>query len=154
MRLARLLPRLFDNVNRVVYVFGPALKETALLDVTPTLLTSTPIKLAQEADHVATRVLTQAGHMKSISQMPVIVVPAHFDRPSPPSPDSPSLRWSVAIRTFITNDFMTGIPAEPGQHIPEKVIEDMVSAIQKEVPLISRVMYDLTAKPPGTTEWE
>ena len=34
-----------------------------------------------------------------------------------------------------------------------QVVQEMVEAIQK-VPGISRVMYDLTAKPPGTTEWE
>jgi len=92
--------------------------------------------------------------MKTLSQMPIIIVPVHFDRPTPPTSEHPSLLWSVVIRTFITNDFMTGIPAVPGEHIPEKVVYDMVNAIKKEVPLISRVMYDLTAKPPGTTEWE
>lgn len=34
-----------------------------------------------------------------------------------------------------------------------QVLEQMVSAVL-EVPGISRVLYDLTAKPPGTTEWE
>jgi GMP synthase (glutamine-hydrolysing) len=34
-----------------------------------------------------------------------------------------------------------------------QVLEQMVSHIMT-VPGISRVMYDLTAKPPGTTEWE
>ena len=34
-----------------------------------------------------------------------------------------------------------------------QVLEDMVSAVS-DISGISRVMYDLTAKPPGTTEWE
>ena len=34
-----------------------------------------------------------------------------------------------------------------------QVIESMVEVI-REVPGISRVMYDLSSKPPGTTEWE
>ena len=34
-----------------------------------------------------------------------------------------------------------------------QVLFDMVAKIQK-VPGISRVVYDLTSKPPGTTEWE
>jgi GMP synthase (glutamine-hydrolysing) len=49
---------------------------------------------------------------------------------------------------------MTGVPAIPGKHIPEVALETMVSRIQLEVPGISKVAYDLTAKPPGTTEWE
>ena len=46
-----------------------------------------------------------------------------------------------------------GKPAVPGKDIPLKVLVDMVSKIQK-VKGISRVVYDLTSKPPGTTEWE
>jgi GMP synthase (glutamine-hydrolysing) len=34
-----------------------------------------------------------------------------------------------------------------------QVLDKMVEAIS-EIQGISRVMYDLTAKPPGTTEWE
>jgi GMP synthase (glutamine-hydrolysing) len=51
--------------------------------------------------------------------MPVILVPLHFDRD--PTSHLPSCQRSVVIRTFITNDFMTGIPAEPGKHIKTEV---------------------------------
>lgn len=108
--------------------------------------------------------------------MPIILTPLHFDRD--PLQKQPSCRRSVVIRTFITSDFMTGIPATPGNHIPEEVppppppllgsslwvtltlpslcsqvVLKMVNEIKK-IPGISRVMYDLTSKPPGTTEWE
>ncbi|XP_039598704.1 GMP synthase [glutamine-hydrolyzing]-like [Polypterus senegalus] len=83
--------------------------------------------------------------------MPVILTPLHFDRD--PLQKQPSCRRSVVIRTFITSDFMTGIPATPGNQIPEEVLLKMVNEIMK-IPGISRVMYDLTSKPPGTTEWE
>jgi len=48
---------------------------------------------------------------------------------------------------------MTGIPATPGKQIPIEVLTEMVASL-KEVQGISRVLYDLTSKPPGTTEWE
>ena len=51
--------------------------------------------------------------------MPVVLIPIHFDRD--PSKQLPSCQRSVVIRTFITNDFMTGIPATPGKHISVKV---------------------------------
>lgn len=50
--------------------------------------------------------------MKGISQMPVVLVPLHFDRD--PVDRKPSAQRSVVIRPFITNDFMTGVPVIPG----------------------------------------
>ncbi|KAG9494175.1 hypothetical protein GDO78_001821 [Eleutherodactylus coqui] len=93
----------------------------------------------------------QVGYANKISQMPVILTPLHFDRD--PLQKQPSCQRSVVIRTFITSDFMTGIAATPGNEIPEEVVLKMVTEIKK-IPGISRVMYDLTSKPPGTTEWE
>ena len=57
--------------------------------------------------------------MKCVSQMPIVLVPLHFDRD--PRMRLPSCQRSIVIRTFVTNDFMTGIPATPGKEIPEKV---------------------------------
>eukprot|EP00049_Salpingoeca_infusionum_P022458 m.6878 g.6878 ORF g.6878 m.6878 type:complete len:66 (-) comp5201_c0_seq1:135-332(-) len=37
--------------------------------------------------------------------------------------------------------------------MPEDVLDEMVKEVSK-VEGVARVMYDLTAKPPGTTEWE
>jgi GMP synthase (glutamine-hydrolysing) len=37
--------------------------------------------------------------------------------------------------------------------LPEAVLNSMVKQIQG-LEGVSRVMFDLTAKPPGTTEWE
>lgn len=43
----------------------------------------------------------------------------------------------------------------PGtEHMPDVVLEKIVGRILAEVPGISRVLYDLTPKPPGTTEFE
>ena len=61
---------------------------------------------------------------------------------------------SIALRTFITKDFMTGVPAIPGRDIPVEVVDSIVQTILSEVPGIARVCYDLTSKPPATTEWE
>jgi GMP synthase (glutamine-hydrolysing) len=54
---------------------------------------------------------------------------------------------------FIAQDFMTGVPAVPGTDLNLDVLYKMVSEI-RSVSGISRVLYDLTPKPPGTTEWE
>ncbi|KAI6232931.1 Glutamine amidotransferase [Aphelenchoides fujianensis] len=59
-----------------------------------------------------------------------------------------------SFRPFITNDFMTGRNALPKRDIPEHVLDRIVQRITTEVCFISRVLIDLTSKPPGTTEWE
>uniref|UniRef100_A0A8C4SEK1 GMP synthase [glutamine-hydrolyzing] n=1 Tax=Erpetoichthys calabaricus TaxID=27687 RepID=A0A8C4SEK1_ERPCA len=150
MFLARLIPRMCHTINRVVYVFGPQVKEPPT-DITPTFLTTGVLSTLRQADYVSHTILRESGYSSKISQMPVILTPLHFDRD--PLQKQPSCRRSVVIRTFITSDFMTGIPATPGNQIPEEVLLKMVNEIMK-IPGISRVMYDLTSKPPGTTEWE
>ncbi|KAL5013508.1 hypothetical protein ScPMuIL_007778 [Solemya velum] len=148
--LAKIIPRVCHNVNRVAYIVGGEVK-CPVEDVTPTFLTEGVLSTLRQADHMANKVLQESGYIQKISQMPVILLPIHFDRDA--MSHQPSCQRSVVIRTFITNDFMTGIPATPGKHLPIKVVDNMVDAILT-VPGISRVMYDLTSKPPGTTEWE
>uniref|UniRef100_A0A673UA34 GMP synthase (glutamine-hydrolyzing) n=1 Tax=Suricata suricatta TaxID=37032 RepID=A0A673UA34_SURSU len=117
--LARLIPRMCHNINRVVYVFGPPVKEPPT-DVTPTFLTTGVLSTLRQADFEAHNILRESGYAGKISQMPVILTPLHFDRD--PLQKQPSCQRSVVIRTFITSDFMTGIPATPGNEIPVEVI--------------------------------
>ncbi|CAN7984753.1 unnamed protein product [Ixodes hexagonus] len=150
MRLAKLIPKICHNINRVVYVFGGPV-QFPVQDVTPTYLTPLVLSTLRQCDHLAQQVLRASGHQASLSQMPVILLPLHLDRDVVSR--QPSCQHCVVIRTFITQDFMTGVPATPNKHLPLEVIKKMVSEIQT-VSGISRVMYDLTPKPPGTTEWE
>ena len=63
--------------------------------------------------------LKEAGALRCLSQMPVVLIPIHFDRPV--TGNTPSCQRSVVIRTFLTSDFMTGVPAQPGKQLPQKV---------------------------------
>lgn len=69
--------------------------------------------------------------------MPVILTPLHFDRD--PLQKQPSCQRSVVIRTFITSDFMTGIPATPGNEIPVEVTYIFFSCTF----LISHTFYNM-----------
>ncbi|CAD5119709.1 DgyrCDS8299 [Dimorphilus gyrociliatus] len=147
---AQIIPRICRNVNRVVYAFGQKITEP-VTEITHTMLSKRVIETLREADSVATHALKESGEMKSIAQMPIVLIPIHFDRI--PGSNIPSAQWSIVLRPFLTNDFMTGVAAVPGRQIKESTVKKMVEAV-KQVPGISRVLFDLTSKPPGTTEWE
>ncbi|XP_065060738.1 GMP synthase [glutamine-hydrolyzing]-like isoform X2 [Rhopilema esculentum] len=150
MVYAKIIPKLCFNINRVVYLFGSRLLHQ-LQEVTPTFLVPNVVDTLRKIDYLANATLLENDKMNCVNQMPIILVPLHFDRD--PTMRLPSCHRSVVIRMFITNDFMTGIAATPGKQIPEELIMKIVDRV-KSVPGISRVMYDLTSKPPGTTEWE
>jgi len=56
----------------------------------------------------------------------------------------------VAIRAVTTGDFMK-CEYTP---LPHKVLHRISSRITSEIQSVSRVVYDITPKPPGTVEWE
>ena len=57
---------------------------------------------------------------------------------------------TIALRAVTTDDFMTA----EWTRLPYEVLERASSRITNEVPGISRVVYDITSKPPATVEWE
>ena len=57
---------------------------------------------------------------------------------------------TIALRAVTTDDFMTA----EWTRLPFEVLERSSSRITNEVPGISRVVYDITSKPPATVEWE
>ena len=56
----------------------------------------------------------------------------------------------IALRAVVTTDFMTANWAE----LPHELIATVSNRIVNELPGVSRVVYDVTGKPPGTIEWE
>lgn len=150
MYFAKIIPRICHNVNRVVFIFGDVIKDP-LQDITPTVLSSPVLATLRQCDFLAHRVLQENLLLDKVAQMPVVLVPLHFDRDL--MVRSPSCQRSVVLRPFVSSDFMTGVAVTPGVEIPESIILEMVKQLEN-VTGISRVMLDLTSKPPGTTEWE
>ncbi|GMR37225.1 hypothetical protein PMAYCL1PPCAC_07420, partial [Pristionchus mayeri] len=159
-KLAGLIPTLLHKINRVTFVFGGAVNRS-ITDLTTTHLNAETVEKLQRADKAATDSLFRHHEEDApeerllphvnIQQMPVVMLPVHFDRVN----GETSEKHSFCLRPFMTSDFMTGTAALPGRDIPEEMVLKMVVRIRKAVPDgTSRVLIDMTSKPPGTTEWE
>ena len=64
--------------------------------------------------------------------------------------DSRTYGYTVALRAVTTDDFMTA----EWTRLPYDVLARASSRITNEVKGVSRVVYDITSKPPATVEWE
>ena len=64
--------------------------------------------------------------------------------------DATTYGVTIALRAVTTDDFMTA----QWTRISYDVLEKASSRITNEVSGVSRVVYDITSKPPATVEWE
>jgi GMP synthase (glutamine-hydrolysing) len=64
--------------------------------------------------------------------------------------DARRYEWVIALRAVETVDFMTARWAR----LPYEFLEKVSLRIINEISGISRVVYDISGKPPATIEWE
>jgi len=142
--LAKEIPKIIHNVNRVVYIFNENFEDITKVNLVPTFLGSDNLNILREIDDYVMQQLND--QYEKISQIPVVMLPINFN-------DVNDNKRSIVLRPFVTNNFMTGLPMIPNSDFPDEIFNEISNHVTNTFP-ISRVMYDLTGKPPGTTEWE
>ncbi len=121
---------------------GPGLAIRVLGEVTREKL-----RILREADYLFREEIEKAGLNAQINQYFAVLTDA---RTVGVMGDGRTYDRVVALRAVTTDDFMTADWAR----IPNEVLARVSSRIVNEVRGVNRVVYDITAKPPGTVEWE
>lgn len=103
--------------------------------------------LLRQADHIFIEELRAAGWYEKTSQAFAVFIPV---KSVGMVNDQRRYAWVVSLRAVETIDFMTARWA----HLPYELLEKVSSRIIKEIEGVSRVVYDVSSKPPATIEWE
>lgn len=121
---------------------GPGLAVRILGEVT-----GEKVKMLQRADHIFTSEMAKAGLDKVVWQYFAVLTNSQAVGAMG---DERTYGHVVALRGVQSEDAMTAT----WSHIPYEVLEEVSIRIVNEVKGITRVVYDITSKPPGTIEWE
>lgn len=110
-------------------------------------ITEEKLNIVREADAIVREEIKKAGLDRDIWQyfavLPGIQSVGVKD-------DKRTYSHTIGIRAIISSDAMTADWAR----IPHEVLDKMSRRITDEVQDVNRVVYDITAKPPSTVEWE
>ncbi len=138
--LSKTITNNIQTINRIAFVLNDIKEDTFKnLKCGSMYIDDENVSLLREVDYVVTEALKDY----KISQTFCVLFPLGVSK-----------KYSVAIRTFVTNDFMTGRPAFIGKEVEKEVIFKLANDIVKKFDEIEFVVYDVTGKPPATCEWE
>ena len=110
-------------------------------------ITAEKVRTLQDADAIFREEIAKAGLEKAPDQYFAVLTDT---RTVGVMGDARTYGYTVALRAVTTDDFMTA----EWTRLPYKVLEKASSRITNEVAGVSRVVYDISSKPPSTVEWE
>lgn len=105
------------------------------------------LEILRRADHLFIEELKRADLYDRVAQAFAVLLPV---RSVGVVGDNRLYAQVIALRAVETTDFMTARWAQ----LPPEFLDRVARRIVNEVPSISRVVYDITGKPPATIEWE
>ena len=130
-----------EMINRHPFP-GPGLGVRILGEVT-----KNKILILQEADHIFIEELIKADLYDQVSQAFAVLLPV---KSVGVVGDERRYAEVIGLRAVETVDFMTAKWA----HLPYDFLELVSNRIVNEIDDVSRVVYDISSKPPATIEWE
>lgn len=110
-------------------------------------ITAEKLAILRHADAIVTEEIKQAGLYRSIWQAFAVLPNVQTVGVSG---ERRTYAHLIAIRAVNSVDAMSA----EWTHLPYELLERMAQRIVAEVDGVNRVVYDITAKPPGTIEWE
>jgi GMP synthase (glutamine-hydrolysing) len=121
---------------------GPGLAVRIIGDIT-----EDKVKLLQDADAIFREEIIEANLEKETNQYFAVLTDVHSVGVMG---DARTYGVTIALRAVTTDDFMTA----DWTRLPYEVLAKASNRITNEVKGVSRVVYDITSKPPATVEWE
>ena len=110
-------------------------------------ITKDKTEILQEADHIFIEELIKAKLYDKVSQAFAVLLPV---KSVGVVGDERRYAEVIGLRAIETVDFMTARWA----HLPYDFLEHVSNRIVNEIQDVSRVVYDISSKPPATIEWE
>lgn len=105
------------------------------------------LDILKRADAIFIHELRQAGWYSKVSQAFAVFLPV---KSVGVVGDARQYEYVIALRAVETIDFMTAQWAQ----LPYTLLQEVSARIINEVRGVSRVVYDISDKPPATIEWE
>ena len=110
-------------------------------------ITKEKLDILRDADAIFREEIARAGLEKMTNQYFAVLTDL---RSVGVKGDARTYGYTVALRAVTTDDFMTA----EWTRLPYEVLEKASNRITGEIGSITRVVYDITSKPPATVEWE
>ncbi len=121
---------------------GPGLAIRIIGEVTPD-----KVRIVQESDAIFREEIAAAGLDRQVNQYFTVLTGIHSVGVMG---DERTYDYTIALRAVTTDDFMTADWAR----LPWDLIARISERIVNEVPHASRIVLDVTTKPPASIEWE
>ena len=121
---------------------GPGLSIRVIGEVTPE-----KVAIVRESDAIFREEIAKAGLERQVNQYFTVLTGVHSVGVMG---DERTYDYTIALRAVTTDDFMTADWAR----LPYDLIAAVSARIVNEVPHASRVVLDVTTKPPASIEWE